>query len=228
MSANFDAVLFDCDGVLVDSEAITNGVLCEMLNETGWALSPQECLHIFIGKAVRSESRRFEQETGQPLTDGWMAAFYARRNARLIAELQPIAGALESVQALHGLLRGRIACASGADRAKVEMQLTQVGMKPYFGPHVFSGHDLPRSKPAPDVYLAAAASLQVMPGRCLVVEDTTVGVRAGVDAGATVVGYCPPQGAVNTPEQLRAAGVMDILTHMAQLPVWLQQHHTTA
>ena len=221
MPRNFDAVLFDCDGVLVDSEAITNGVLCEMLNETGWALSPQECLRIFIGKTVRSEAPRIEQETGRPLTDDWMAAFYARRNARLAAQLQPIAGAVETVRAVHAMLQGRIACASGADRAKVEMQLAQVGMRPYFGPHVFSGHDLPRSKPAPDVYLAAAASLGVAPGRCIVVEDTTTGVRAGVDAGATVIGFCPPEGAVNTPGQLREAGVAHILGHMSELPEWL-------
>ena len=217
----FEAILFDCDGVLVDSEAITNGVLCEMLNETGWLLSAEECLRIFIGKAVRSEAARIERETGRPLTDDWMAAFYARRNARLAAELQPISGAIDTVREVHDLFEGRIACASGADRAKVEMQLAQVGMKPYFGPHVFSGHDLPRSKPAPDVYLAAAASLGVVPRRCLVVEDTTVGVRAGVDAGATVVGYCPDKGAVNTPKQLLDAGVVHILTHMSQLPAWL-------
>jgi len=149
MTETFDAVLFDCDGVLVDSEAITNGVLCEMLNESGWALSPAQCLRIFIGKAVRSEARRIEQETGRPLTDEWMTAFYARRNARLAAELQPISGAVDTVRAIHALLGGRIACASGADRAKVEMQLAQVGMKPYFGPHVFSGHDLPAASPPP-------------------------------------------------------------------------------
>lgn len=223
-----DAVLFDCDGVLVDSEAITNGVLCQMLNEAGWALSREQCLEIFIGKAVRSEAARIERETGSPLTEAWMAAFYARRNARLAAELLPIPGALETVKTLHATLQGRIACASGADRAKVEMQLAQVGMQPFFGPHVFSGHDLPRSKPAPDVYLAAAASLKVLPARCVVVEDTTVGVRAGVDAGATVVGFCPPKGAVNTPRQLHEAGVVDIITHMVQLPAWLEQRRRNA
>ncbi|QEA12421.1 HAD family hydrolase [Comamonas flocculans] len=221
MTGTLTAVLFDCDGVLVDSEAITNGVLCQMLNESGWALSPQECLDIFIGKAVRSEAARIERETGRPLTDAWMTTFYERRNARLQAELEPIAGALEAVRRVHAHLDGRIACASGADRAKVLMQLAKTGLAPWFGPHVFSGHDLPRSKPAPDVYLAAAASLGVAPERCLVVEDTAIGVRAGVDAGATVVGYRPVRGAVNTAEQLRDAGVVDVLTDMAELPAWL-------
>ena len=94
----FEAILFDCDGVLVDSEAITNGVLCAMLNEAGWALAPEECMGIFVGKTVRSEAARIEAHTGQPLTDAWMAAFYARRNALLEAELQPIEGAIEAVR----------------------------------------------------------------------------------------------------------------------------------
>lgn len=187
----FDAVLFDCDGVLVDSEPITNGVLREMLNEAGWALDQTECERIFIGKAVRDERARIEAETGRPLTEDWMRAFYERRNQRLQAELQVIAGALEAVAHLHALVDGRIACASGADKAKVVMQLQQVGMAPFFGERIFSGHDLPRSKPAPDVYLAAAAHLGVDPRRCLVIEDTGTGAQAGLAAGATVWGYCP-------------------------------------
>ncbi|HRM83768.1 MAG TPA: HAD family phosphatase, partial [Acidovorax temperans] len=187
----FEAILFDCDGVLVDSEPITNGVLCTMLNEAGWAISAQDCMEIFIGKTVRSEAARIQAHTGKPLTDAWMAQFYARRNAELQANLQPIAGAVDAVRAVHALLGGRIACASGADRQKVEMQLAQVGLASYFGDRVFSGHEMPRTKPAPDVYLAAAAALKVDPARCLVVEDTVTGVTAGVAAGATVVGYSP-------------------------------------
>ncbi|MDP3204322.1 MAG: HAD family phosphatase, partial [Hydrogenophaga sp.] len=155
----FEGVLFDCDGVLVDSEPITNGVLREVLNESGWALTQAECMQIFIGKAVRDERARIEAETGQPLTDVWMRAFYARRDARLRAELQPVHGALEVVVAAHRHAGGRIACASGADRPKVVMQIVMAGMQPYFGDRIFSGHDQPRSKPAPDVYLAAAAHL---------------------------------------------------------------------
>ncbi len=187
----FEAVLFDCDGVLVDSEPITNGVLCQMLNEAGWALSQPDCERIFIGKAVRDERVRIEAETGKPLTDEWMAAFYARRDDRLRAELKAMEGALEAVKAAHHHTGGRIACASGADKAKVLMQLDMAGMSPYFGSAVFSGHDLPRSKPAPDVYLAAADHLGISPQHCLVIEDTATGVRSGIDAGATVWGYCP-------------------------------------
>lgn len=176
----FEAVLFDCDGVLVDSESITNRVLCTMLNESGWPISTEECLREFIGKTVRSQAALIEARTGRPLTDAWMASFYERRNAALRAELVAIDGALAAVSESHALCNGRIACASGADRAKVEMQLAQAGMAPYFEGRVFSGHELPRSKPFPDVHLAAAAALGVEPGNCLVIEDTVTGVTAGV------------------------------------------------
>ena len=92
----FEAVLFDCDGVLVDSESITNRVLCTMLNESGWPISTEECLREFIGKTVRSQAALIEARTGKPLTDAWMAAFYERRNAALRAELVAIDGARSS------------------------------------------------------------------------------------------------------------------------------------
>ena len=217
----FEAILFDCDGVLVDSEPITNGVLCQMLNEAGWPLAPQECMRLFIGKTVRSESARIEAATGRPLTDAWMAEFYERRNARLRAELVAIPNAVEAVRTLHARLRGRIACASGADRQKVEMQLAQVGLAPLFAGRIFSGHEMPATKPAPDVYLAAAAALGVPPARCLVVEDTVTGVTAGVAAGATVVGYSPSPVGHGTPEALRAAGAVRVMVHMSELPALL-------
>ena len=108
--------------------------------------------------------------------------------------------------------------ASGADKAKVLMQLDKVGLLPLFDPHIFSGHDLPRTKPFPDVYLAAAASLQRDPRRCLVIEDALPGLQAGLAAGATVWGYCPWEGGHTTPEALLAAGAQRVLRDMAELP----------
>ena len=212
----FEAVLFDCDGVLVDSEPITNGVLRQMLGEAGWALTPAECERIFIGKAVRDERERIERETGRPLTEAWMRAFYERRNQRLMAELQAVQGALDAVIAAHAHTAGRIACASGADRPKVVMQIGMAGMAPYFGERIFSGHDLPRSKPHPDVYLAAAAHLGADPTRCLVIEDTATGAQAGLAAGATVWGYCQ-HGDGRAFEGLPVARVMRQMGEMARL-----------
>ena len=212
------AILFDCDGVLVDSEPITMRVLRQCLHESGWSLSLAECMALFVGVTVRSKTALIEARTGQPLTDAWMDDFYARRNRALTAELQPIAGAVDAVRTLHARLQGRIACASGADRLKVELQLAQVGLADCFAGRVFSGHEMPRSKPAPDVYLAAAQALALAPACCLVVEDTPTGVQAGVAAGATVWAYVPP-GADRA--ALRAAGAHALFDDMAALPALL-------
>lgn len=211
----FEAVLFDCDGVLVDSERITHGVLRDLLAESGWDMPIEQCMHHFIGRTVRSRAALIESRTGQPLTDAWMKTFYDRRDEQLHARLQPITGALEAVQAAHALTGGRIACASGADRFKLELQLQMVGLAEPFGDAVFSGHELPRTKPAPDVYLAAAEHLGAAPARCLVIEDSPTGVQAGVAAGATVWGYCPP-GAEAGP--LLDAGARRLFGRMGELP----------
>ncbi|MGE0332562.1 MAG: HAD family hydrolase [Ramlibacter sp.] len=213
----FDAVLFDCDGVLVDSEPITNGVLRDMLEELGWKLTPAECMRIFVGKAVKDEIALIEAQTGHRITDEWMLRFRERRNAGLVRDVKPIAGAVRAVALIHAQTGARIACASGADRFKVELQMEKCGLMPYFAGRIFSGHEMPRSKPAPDVYLAAAAALRVDPRRCVVVEDTVTGVTAGVAAGATVFGYSPPEAGHDAPDALRAAGAAHIFTDMAQL-----------
>ena len=214
----FEAILFDCDGVLVDSEPITNGVLRDLLEESGWQLSPGECMRIFIGKAVRDERLLIEARTGRPLTEAWMAEFYDRRNRELKLRLTAIAGAHDAVAAAHHHADQRIACASGADRFKVEMQLAQVGLMAFFAGRIFSGQEMPRSKPAPDVYLAAARHMGAAGTRCLVIEDTTTGVASGVAAGATVWAYCP------TPEHgpaLEQAGASRLFAHMGELPALL-------
>src|SRR3989338_6369675 len=98
----FKAILFDCDGVLVDSEPITNGVLRGMLNEAGWALSADECMRIFIGKTVRSEPARTEAHPGRPRPNAWRTEFYAGRNAELDQRLRAIEHTRAPRERLHG------------------------------------------------------------------------------------------------------------------------------
>ncbi|MGH8782197.1 HAD family hydrolase [Paraburkholderia sp.] len=217
----FDAVIFDCDGVLVDSEPITNRVLSTMLGELGWDIGVDETMRIFVGKTVRDEAARIEAHTGVAITPEWLASFRTRRNAALDSELVAIPGAVDAVRALHRTLDGRIAVASGADRHKVDMQLAKVGLLDCFEDRVFSGHDMTRSKPFPDVYLAAAAALGVDPTRCAVVEDTATGATAGVAAGATVFGYSAGGAGPHSADTLRAAGVAAVFDDMAQLPALL-------
>jgi HAD superfamily hydrolase (TIGR01509 family) len=219
----FDAVLFDCDGVLVDSELITNRVLSQMLGELGWSISVEDTMRLFIGKLVRDEAARIEANTGVAITEEWLTKFRERRNTALERELVEINGAPAAVRALHEVLDGRIAVASGADRYKVEMQLKKTGMLDYFEGRIFSGHEMPRSKPFPDVYLAAAKGLGVDPKRCAVVEDTVTGATAGVAAGATVFGYAPASLSHSTPDDLREAGVALVFEDMKQLPALLAQ-----
>lgn len=210
----FEAVLFDCDGVLVDSEPITNRVLREMLGELGWHLSTQECMAIFVGKALKEEVAMIAEHTGRDVDARWLTQFQQRRNLALQADLTAIPHIHDAVHQIHSDHNSRIACASGADRFKVEMQLRMVGLMDYFEGRIFSGYETPRSKPFPDVYLAAAAALQVPPTRCAVVEDTVTGVSAGVAAGATVFAYAPDgDGAA-----LRDAGAVEVFTSMADLP----------
>lgn len=219
MLDTYDAVLFDCDGVLVDSEPITNGVLRSMLHELGWQVSEADCLRLFVGRAVKDESALILEHTGFTVTDEWIAAFRVRRNEALARELTAIPGAVAAVREINRLTGGTLAVASGADRPKIELQLIKIGLDDVFAGKTFSGMETPRSKPAPDVYLAAAAALGVDPARAAVVEDTPTGVRAGVAAGATVFGYCPPDSlAHHAPRALLDAGATYTFADMADLP----------
>lgn len=220
--AGFAAVLFDCDGVLVDSERITNSVLREMLHELGWAVSAADCFRLFVGRALVDEVGVITANTGFTVTDEWIAEFRSRRNEALVRDLEAIPGAVVAAQEVSRIFGGKLACASGADRPKIELQLRKVGLDEVFAGKIFSGMEMPRSKPAPDVYLAAAAALGVDPARAAVVEDTATGVRAGVAAGAVVFGYCPPDSpAHHAPQVLREAGATHIFTDMSDLPALL-------
>jgi HAD superfamily hydrolase (TIGR01509 family) len=211
-------VLFDCDGVLVDSESITNGVLRTMLIGLGWEISERDCIDLFIGRSLSDEWAVIHEHTGFRIEETWLASFRSRRDAALRSGLVPIAGAQEAVRAVSTLMGDRFACVTGADRGKVQMQLKIAGLDGYFGSRVFSGMEVARSKPAPDVYLAAADALRIDPAAAVVIEDSVVGVTAGVAAGATVFGFAPSSPTHAAPEVLRAAGADLVFTDMSELP----------
>jgi HAD superfamily hydrolase (TIGR01509 family) len=214
----FDAILFDCDGVLVDSEHITNGVLREMMGELGWSLTHQECMNVFIGKLVQDQADLIESHTGRRIDDAWISAFRARRDAALSASLQAIEHIAPSLQAIQAHYGTQIACASGADRGKIMLQLRKTGLLPFFEGRIFSGVEMPKSKPAPDVYLAAARALGVDPAKCAVVEDSTTGATAGVAAGCTVLAYCPDEFGHSSAAAMRAVGAKQVFKSMSELP----------
>jgi HAD superfamily hydrolase (TIGR01509 family) len=217
----FDAVLFDCDGVLVDSEHISSGVLRDMLEELGLLLSHDDVLRQFVGKTMKDELPWISQVTGRKIGTDWLDEFWVRRNDALGKRVQAIPHVIETVRTLHAHCKGRIACASGADRAKIELQLNKVGLMEFFEGRIFSGYEMPRSKPAPDVYLAAAAGLGVEPTGCVVVEDSVTGVVAGLAAGARVFGFSPGGPAHSPADSLLANGAIAVFSNMASLPALL-------
>lgn len=216
--APFSAVLFDCDGVLVDSETITIQLLAEMLRELGWDISYDEAVRTFIGRALVDEWEVILSQTGFRITDAWIQEFHVRRDDALRVSVRPMAGAEAMIAEIAERFGERIALASGADRVKIEMQLDVTGLGRWFGDRVFSGMEQPRSKPAPDVYLAAAAALGVDPVSALVIEDTVAGVTAGIAAGATVFAFSSASPVSTDPEALRAAGASLVFADMSELP----------
>jgi HAD superfamily hydrolase (TIGR01509 family) len=181
----FRAVLFDCDGVLADSEGLVNAIVAEELTARGWPMDGERARQEFLGLALPDMLPRIARRTGS-LPPGWGAALSARISRELEHRLDPIPGAPEAVARLAG--RGvPLAVCSNSGRAELHMKLRVLGLDGFFAGRVFSFEDVPRPKPAPDLYLTAAAACGVPPAECLVVEDSAPGVVAGLAAGCAVV-----------------------------------------
>jgi len=181
-------VIFDCDGVLVDSEPISNGVLAEMLGEQGLTLSLAEARARFQGLLLSQVLERAERMLGHPLPAGWLDEYVERRAAVFAAELRALDGAAELVHAL--VAAGVAVCvASQGSLRKTERSLALTGLETLFAASArFSAEQVPRGKPAPDLFLLAAERMGFAPERCVVVEDTPSGVTAARRAGMTVYG----------------------------------------
>jgi HAD superfamily hydrolase (TIGR01509 family) len=208
-----EAVVFDCDGVLVDSEPITNGVLAEMLVELGLDFDLERTLRTFMGKSVKDELAVIEGMIGRPLAADWHPQFVRRRDAALAVRITPVPGIRAVLEQLTEL-GVPFAVASGADTAKMRLTLGTCGLLPFFEGRLFGADMVARAKPAPDVYDLAMKTLGVAPERTIVIEDTPTGTRAGVAAGATVYGLAT----LNTPAALLAAGASLTFAHMSELP----------
>lgn len=217
-AARFDCVIFDCDGVLVDSEPIVHRVLNRVLNELGIDITLEESMKWFLGRAVRDELGNIEARLGKPLPRNFLSEWFVRRDAALIEELEAVPHIRQAIDAIKA--RGLPVCvASGADRVKVKLQLKHTDLIGLFTDddareHIFSATEVEHSKPAPDVYLLAARTMGVDPARCAVVEDSPTGATAGVAAGMTVFGYTARTDA----DALRAVGVRVTFDDMRDLP----------
>jgi HAD superfamily hydrolase (TIGR01509 family) len=199
-------IIFDCDGVLVDSERISNGVLAAMLAEQGLAMGLAEARARFQGLVLAEVRARAEEMLGHALPDGWIDDFVARRAARFDAELQPVPGAGALVRSV--LAAGVAACvASQGGLAKTARSLALTGLGELFPEAArFSAEQVAHGKPAPDLFLYAAERMGFAPGECTVVEDTPSGVTAARRAGMVVYGFS----ADSDERALRAAGARTV------------------
>ena len=205
------AVLFDCDGVLVDSEPITNALLAEDLTAHGLPVGPGDCLSLFVGGTIRGVANE-ARKRGARLPDDWVSGFYERMFARLAAGCPVVPGAETAVAALATAGIGLAVGSNGPSR-KMEITLGQYpALRAPFGSHVWSAPELGRPKPDPLVWLHAAQALEVDPADCLVIEDSATGARAARAAGMRCLGYAPDGAA----DRLRAEGA-DIFDNMADL-----------
>lgn len=206
----FDGIIFDFDGVLLESEAVGNRHLAELLTDLGFNTTVEDAFTHYIGLSGRAFLDAIEARIGQPLPP----EFHARRaqeDARVLEEgMEQVAGAVAFVRSLpHDWPK---AVASSSSMQWLNSHLEHLGLRDAFGDKVFSGKEhVVRGKPAPDLYWHAANALGIEIGRAVIVEDSAVGVTGAVASGAHVIGLCagshclPGHG-----EKLRALGVQDI------------------
>lgn len=206
------AVIFDCDGVLVDSEPLVNRLEANLVSQLGIPCTPAEARHRFKGKTVAGVAQALEAELGRPLSGDWVYDWGMATALGFVRELRPIEGVEAAVRELHAQ-RVPIAVASQSPPARVALSLRICGLDQFFGEHVYTASMVARPKPAPDLFLRAAASLGVSPGKCVVIEDSPSGVTAAVAAGMTCIGYAAAEPA----EGLRDAGAVRVLGAMSDL-----------
>ena len=178
-------LIFDCDGTLVDSELIALEVLSDMMSELGRPMSVAACLDAFMGRHNADIVLEIERLIGRALPRTAGDDMRERMLVRLRVELQPVTGVAELLRRLEG--PRCVASSSSLPRIAESLEIT--GLAPFFGAHVFSASQVENGKPAPDLFLFAAAQMGVLPRDCIVIEDSVAGVEAGVAAGMAVIGF---------------------------------------
>jgi HAD superfamily hydrolase (TIGR01509 family) len=213
----FDLILFDCDGVLVDSEIIAAEVESKLLREAGFEITAEEMCVRFAGLDWKSILLTIEKEAELPIS----ASLIDKSEKLLDRALAQRVKLIEGVKfALAKITEQRCICSNSSSQ-RLDMMLTKVGLKPYFAPHVYSAKDLglDRTKPKPDIYLHGAAAFNVDPSRCLVVEDSVHGVHAARAAGMRVIGFTGGSHTYPThADRLTDAGAETVISRMVELP----------
>ncbi len=219
-SSIYDLVIFDCDGVLVDSEALACVVHADVLTQHGYAISPEQVHDRFLGRSAREARLEVETELGRAFPDAYTAQLRATIDRVFGEQLRPIPHIADTLARLSL----RVCVASSGTPTRIRSSLGTTGLLDFFAPHLFSAMQVERGKPAPDLFLFAAAQMDTPPSRCVVVEDSVPGVIAARAADMTVIGFtggshCRPGDA----DRLRAAGAGIVIDDMRGLPALIAQ-----
>ncbi|MEA2882054.1 MAG: hypothetical protein QOH32_1310 [Bradyrhizobium sp.] len=222
---SFDLVIFDCDGVLVDSEVVSCRAHADMLTRYGYPITADQVLDLFLGVSDREARLAVEAETGRPLPADFEALMKQAALDSYADDLRPLPYMAETIAALDV---PKCVASSGTPE-KIRHGLTCAGLYDLLAPHIFSATQVMRGKPAPDLFLFAAEQMKVRPERCVVIEDSVPGVTGALAAGMTVLGFhggshCRPGYA----DRLREAGASVTFDDMRQLPRLIAGLHVAA
>ena len=183
----YDLVIFDCDGVLVDSEPIANRIFADLINSLGYKLSYEECEHMFTGRSDKDCLKILEKVSGRKPPVNLFNKFDELAFNAYETELKAVEGIEEIISILN---HDAFCVASNAPEKKIHKALTVTGLYPKFKGRIFSSEMVERPKPFPDLFLYAAHKMKAEPKKCIVIEDSPFGVKAAVSAGMDVLGYC--------------------------------------
>jgi HAD superfamily hydrolase (TIGR01509 family) len=208
-------LIFDCDGVLVDSEVMAHQTLLDVLEPLGFSMTLQQSYGVFVGRSLKDTLAVIERQLGRPLPADILEQSRDLLFARFRAGLKPVAGVADAIAALP--YRRCVASSSSPDRLHLALDVT--GLAPLFGAGVFSATQVVNGKPAPDLFLFAATKMKATPPECLVIEDSVLGVAAGRAAGMQVIGFAGAGHATDElAERLAAAGAHRVIRVMNELP----------
>jgi HAD superfamily hydrolase (TIGR01509 family) len=217
---NIELVIFDCDGVLVDSEVISCRAHADVLTRHGYPIDAGQVFHRFLGRSTRQANLEIEAELGRPLPDAYHSDLQDELFRSFEADLQAVPHIHEAL----GAIALPVCVASSGSQQRMRVSLGRGGLYDRFAPNIFSAAQVTRGKPAPDLFLFAASEMKASPERCLVIEDSVAGVTGAIAAGMTVFGFCG--GSHCGPghdETLRAAGADLTFSDMRQLPALIAQ-----
>jgi HAD superfamily hydrolase (TIGR01509 family) len=207
-----DLVIFDCDGVLIESERLAVELDIAMLADIGWQLSREEVIARFMGRSYENMLAQIEEFLGRPVDPGWTEAWDARY--RELLELEPVEGVADAIDAIHAA-QIRTCVASSSSHRHLETNLGRVGLHERLVGRIFSASEVEHGKPAPDLFLHAAATIGVAPERCVVIEDSRYGVQAARAAGMPVLAYA---GGGMTPLSALEGSGTTVFHTMTELP----------